>query len=277
MTASSSDAHEVPLVTVVVPTRNVARTLDACLASVRAQDHPRVELLVVDNHSTDETQEIARRWADEVLVAGPERSAQRNLGFARAAGEWVAWIDSDMVLSSNVVSDCLRVAERDGAEAVSIPERSFGPGFWTACRALERSCYLDDPSLFNPRLLRKGLLESLGGFDESMSGPEDAHLRHELHARGTTIAMADAMILHDEGRLSLRTIVDKRIYYGRSIPAFAEANPGRTAQQGAATLRSLWRHRGRLAADPAHGAGVLLMRGVEAVAYGVGAWKGSRA
>ena len=86
------------------------------------------------------------------------------------------------------------MADRDAAEAVSIPERSVGPGYWTACRALERSCYLDDPSLFNPRVLRRGLLESLGGFDEGMSGPEDAHLRHALHDV-VPIAMADAVIL----------------------------------------------------------------------------------
>jgi arabinofuranan 3-O-arabinosyltransferase len=266
----------VPLVTVVVPTRNVERTLDACLASVSAQDHPSVELIIVDNHSTDRTPQIARAWTDNVESAGPERSAQRNLGYALATGDWIAWIDSDMVLPSNLVTDCLRVATRDRAEAVSIPERSFGPGFWTACRTLERSCYLDCPSLFNPRFLCRGLLESLGGFDEGMSGPEDTHLRHALHARGIPIAMADAVILHDEGELSLRSIVSKRVYYGRSIPAFERANPGRTASQGVDTMRALWRHRGDLAADPVHGMGVLTMRGVEAVAYGVGAWQGRR-
>lgn len=262
------------LVTVVVPTRNVERTLEACLESVRTQDHPAIELIVVDNHSTDRTAAIGRRVADRFETAGPERSAQRNLGFALAQGEWVAWIDADMVLPRNLLSDCLRVAARDAADAVSIPERSIGAGYWTACRSLERSCYLDDPSLFNPRILRRGLLESLGGFDERMSGPEDTHLRHRLHGLGIRIAMADAVILHDEGELSLRSIVVKRAYYGRSIPAFARANPGRTMGQGRDTARALWRHRGDLARDPVHGAGVLAMRGVEAVAYGVGAFQG---
>ena len=113
------------LVTVVVPTRNVERTIDACLASVKAQDHPAVELIVVDNDSTDRTPEIARRWADRFESAGPERSAQRNLGYSLASGAWVAWIDSDMVLPADFVSDCLHVAARDSAEAVSIPERSI--------------------------------------------------------------------------------------------------------------------------------------------------------
>ena len=68
------------LVSVVVPTRNAARTLDACLRSIRSQTYGRVELVVVDNHSLDATPEIARRYVDAFETSGPERSAQRNRG-----------------------------------------------------------------------------------------------------------------------------------------------------------------------------------------------------
>jgi len=57
------------LVTVVVPTKNAERTLGACLASVRQQTGHAVELIVVDNHSTDASVEIARRYADAVEIA----------------------------------------------------------------------------------------------------------------------------------------------------------------------------------------------------------------
>src|SRR5689334_15752829 len=80
-----------PLVTFVVPTKNAARTLAACLASVRAQEYDRVELVVVDNHSTDDTADIAHRYADRVDTLGPERSAQRNHGWRVANGEHVAF------------------------------------------------------------------------------------------------------------------------------------------------------------------------------------------
>lgn len=259
------------LVSVIVTTRNVARTLDTCLRSIRAQDYPTLELIVVDNASDDGTPDIARSYADQVIVAGPERSAQRNVGVAAAVGEWVLWIDADMVLAPDVVTSALAAAAAAGADAVSIPERTTGEGFWTACRTLERSCYLDDPRLFNPRLLRRELLHRLGGFHLDMAGPEDADLRLRLATAGAVTAHATAVIDHDEGRLTIREVVRKRVYYGRSLPAFAAENPGAIRAQTTATLRAFARHRRRLLADPGHGAGLLLMRTLEAGGYVYGA------
>src|SRR5262249_52114874 len=144
---------EAPMtVSVVVPTRNSMRTLEACLHSIRAQDVP-VELIVVDNASTDGTYELAKKLADTAVRGGPERSAQRNAGGRPAAADWILWIDADMVLPPTTASAALATAMETGADAVAVPEVSAGPGFWTACRALERSCYVDDPGLHNPRLL----------------------------------------------------------------------------------------------------------------------------
>lgn len=267
-----------PLVSVVVPTRDSGRTIRACLRSVRAQDHPAVELIVVDNASTDGTFEVATELADLAVRGGPERSAQRNRGVELARGEWVFWVDADMVLDQNVVSAALATAQRCGAVAVAVPETSFGAGFWTACRALERSCYLDDPALHNPRLLRRSYLCSLGGFDPAMAGPEDADLRLRLRADAApTGYCGEAFIRHDEGRLTLRAVLAKRVYYGRSLPAFAAAHPGAVGGQGAGTARALLRHRRRLVRRPVLAGGVLLLRALEAAAYGAGAWQGRRA
>ena len=258
-----------PAVSVVVTTRDVERTLDACLRSVRSQDHQPLELVVVDNGSTDRTVAIAEEHADIVLSAGPERSAQRNRGVVEATGEWVLWIDADMLLRPDVVSSALAAAQRTEARAVSIPETTVGDGFWTACRALERSCYLDDSSLFNPRLLRRDLLAEMG-FDETMAGPEDADLRLRLASAGVLVAHATGVIDHDEGRLTLRSVWRKRVYYGESLPQFAAANPGAVRAQAAATVRAFVRHRRRLLADPVHGLGLVVLRSMEAAGYLVG-------
>lgn len=264
-------------VSVIVPTRNVERTLEACLRSIRDQDHPDLELVVVDNRSTDATLQIAERFADLAVVAGPERSRQRNLGVARSTGEFIIWIDADMILPPATVGEAVRTARLSGADAVSVPEISVGPGYWTACRALERSCYLDDPTLFNPRLLRRDLFDALDGFDESMAGPEDADLRRRIGASGAVSAHSEAtVILHDEGRLTLRSIMSKRVYYGRSLPAFTARNPAGLRTQGSATARAFVRHRSRLLRHPALGVGIVVMRTCEAGAYGYGYWLGRR-
>src|SRR6476646_2154275 len=104
------------VVSVVVPTRNAARTLAACLESIRAQTHEALEMVVVDNASTDGSEQLATRWADIVLPGGPERSAQRNRGASEAKGEFLLFIDGDMVLEPNVAAACVEIAAR-GADA----------------------------------------------------------------------------------------------------------------------------------------------------------------
>lgn len=263
-----------PTVTVVVPTRNNTRTIDACLTSVTTQTYPEVELIVVDNHSTDDTSDIAARHTTRVFTGGPERSAQRNLGIERANGEWVLWLDSDMVLPPDAIEVAVRTARQTGATGVALPERTIGDGFWTACRALERECYLNQPWLHNPRLVRRDYLLGDGGFHLSMSGPEDADLRMRMRGDGSRIELAPVVVDHDEGRLTLGDVLRKRYYYGRSIPAFAARHQGAVGAQGKALIRAYADNRGLLARDPVHAAGMIVLRGLEVIGYGLGARRG---
>jgi glycosyltransferase involved in cell wall biosynthesis len=265
-----------PLVSVVVPTRNAARTVDRCLASLRAQTWPVLELVVVDNWSLDGTWETAGRLADVAVQAGPERSAQRNLGARRASGEWVLWVDADMVLAPDAVERSLAAARDAGAGAVFLPEASTGRGFWARCRALERRCYASEPRIEAPRLVRADVLEAAGGFDPALTGTEDAALRNRLLAGGVKLAWADTVVEHDEGRLRLGAVVRKRFAYGRSLPAYSRAHPGAAAAQARGTLAAYWRHRRLLAADPLHAAGLVVLRACELAAWAGGAATGRR-
>jgi glycosyltransferase involved in cell wall biosynthesis len=266
----------VALVSVVVPTRNSGRTIATCLESVRDQRWPAVELIVVDNASSDGTREVAERLADVVVEAGPERSAQRNEGIARAGGDWVLWVDADMELPPDTVERSLDAAREADATAVFVPEVSVGPGYWTRCRALERRCYVGEPLIEAPRLVRTAYLRRVGGFDQRLTGPEDAALRNRMLADGIGLAWADTSIVHHEGRLSLAGVMRKRFYYGRTVPAYRRAHPGAVSGQAGATLRAMWRHRRLLAADPAHAVGMVALRACEVAAWLAGAVAGSR-
>lgn len=275
MTGPDQDAERAT-VTVVVPTRNNIRTIEACLRSVVEQTHRGVELVVVDNHSTDGTPQVAERFADRVITAGPERSVQRNTGIEAAGSEWVLWLDSDMILPPRTIALALDTARATGATGIALPERTIGDGFWTACRALERECYLDDPWLHNPRLVRRDYLLGDGAFHPDMSGPEDADLRMKMRSSGAGIELAPIIIDHDEGRLTVRDVMSKRYYYGRSIPAFAEQHEGAVGAQGKAVLRSYLRNHRRLLGDPAHAIGMVALRAMEAGGYAMGARRGRK-
>jgi len=89
-----------PLVSVVIPTYNHAGFLRRALQSVIDQTYSRWEAIVIDNHSEDETDEVVRSFADARIRMIKIRNhgviaASRNRGIAEAAGEWVAFLDSD--------------------------------------------------------------------------------------------------------------------------------------------------------------------------------------
>jgi glycosyltransferase involved in cell wall biosynthesis len=265
-----------PLVSVIVPTKNVERTLESCLKSVTAQSWTAIELIIVDNFSTDRTWELAQHYAAIAVQAGPERSAQRNLAIERSSGEYVLWIDADMILTPRVLEDAVRAAQESQAVAVFIPEATVGTGFWTACRSLERRCYIGEELIEAPRLILRTFFSEHGGFVADVAGQEDADLRMRLISTGASTTRIDTFILHDEGHLTVPIVLRKRYYYGQSLPAYNRAQPGAIKAQGWATLRAMLRNAGQLAGDPTHAAGLAFLRSAEAVAYAAGALKESR-
>ena len=94
-----------PLVSVVVPARNEENYLGKCLKALSEQDYPNYEIIVVDNASTDKTNQIARSFGVRVVTEKkPGLSYARNKGFAEAKGEIIARTDADTVAPKDWLS-----------------------------------------------------------------------------------------------------------------------------------------------------------------------------
>ena len=104
---------EFPLVTIVSPSFNQARFLEATLRSVLDQDYPRIEYLVVDGGSTDGSVEIIRRYADHldwwISEKDSGQSEAINKGLRRARGQFVGWLNSDDIYLPGAVSAAVKV------------------------------------------------------------------------------------------------------------------------------------------------------------------------
>jgi glycosyltransferase involved in cell wall biosynthesis len=255
-----------PLVSVVVPTRNSARTIEACLCSVRFQTYQPIELIVVDNGSTDGTLEVAWRLADTVDSHGPERSSQRNWATSLAHGDFLLFVDSDMTLDARVVSDCVDEIRRSSSPAVIIPERSVGEGFWARCRALERSCYVGDDSIEAARFYTRKALEASGGYDETLVAGEDWDLSIRI-AKGAGLPRIGSYISHDEGKLRLTVHLAKKRYYAASSLRYLQKHGTSSLNRGNLIFRPAFlRNWRRLARHPVSAAGVFLLKTLESAA-----------
>jgi glycosyltransferase involved in cell wall biosynthesis len=214
--------QRLPLISVIITTRNEERNIAACLNAVWAQSAARdaFEIILVDNNSTDRTVELARPLLDQLVVCGPERSAQRNEGVRIARAPVVMYLDADMRLSPTVVEECLAMLEaQPDVVALYIPEVVIGSGYWIRVRNFERGFY-DATVIDAVRVVRRNVFLAMGGFDLTLCGPEDWDLDRRLMQQGT-LRLIRAPLYHDEGAFNLRRYVRKKMYYARSFTAYA--------------------------------------------------------
>jgi len=257
------------LVSVVVPTKNSENTLLRCLQSIKNQTYNEIEIIIVDNASTDKTREIAERFG-KVYVKGPERSAQRNFGARKASGDYVLFVDSDMELTPNVVEQCLTKVLAEQGSAITVPEISVGEGFWAKCKALEKSCYMEDKAIEAPRFFEKRVFWEIGGYDEEMTGPEDWDLFLRIRKMGYDVSRINALIRHHEGRLSLYRSMIKKYCYGKKIDKYIRTHPHMACKQLTILRSAYFRNWRRLMKDPVHTLGLIVMKFCELGAGGMG-------
>lgn len=263
-----------PLVSVIVTTYNNHATLEACLRSIKEQRYANIELVVVDNHSTDDTLDIAKRFTKHVYTKGPERSTQRNYAVEMAHGDYVVIIDSDMELNEEVIGACVeQVTDNSDVKALIIPEESFGEGFWAQCKKLERSFYVGVDWIEAARFFSRALYIELGGYNEKLISGEDWDLSQRAGLK-TKIGRVKPFIFHNEGKLKLGKTLQKKYYYAKQFSRYLAANKETqkdivSAQTGPLTRYKLFFSRpGKLFANPIRGAGMLFMKTCE---FGFGA------
>lgn len=256
------------MVSIVVSSKNEAGCIRACLESLLAQDAD-CEVILVDNRSTDGTIEIAEELGVRVELKGPERSTQRNHGAALSAGEYLCFIDADMVAPAAMARECLELMEEAAIGAVVIPEKSIGQGFWSNCKVLERDCYPPGAYVEAARFYRRTVFEALGGFDEELTGLEDLDL-HQRCKISFQVAHSSSPIRHDEGRISFIGQIRKKYYYGRNSWTYALKHP-RAMRQQANPLRGYFlRSYRKLLRTPVRCAGMLILKAAELSAGGIG-------
>lgn len=264
---------DLPLVSVIVPTKNSSEFLEDCLISIHAQTYASIELIVVDNFSTDATQEIAKRYTRAVMTQGPERSQQRNSGVHIAQGSYVAIIDSDMVLAPAVIEECVIAAANPAVVGVIIPEESFGEGFWAQCKRFERSFYVGVDWMEAARFFSKEVYLTVGGYNPQLVSGEDWDLSQRIATHGA-IGRISSFIRHNEGRISLIKTIKKKYYYAQHFKKYVAANTGSASlerQTGIISRYALFFSQPKkFIHHPLIGAGMLVMKTAEFFFGGLG-------
>lgn len=173
---------DAPLVSVITATYNMARYLPQTIDSILAQTHPRVEAVVVDDGSTDDTAAVLSRYAGDPRVRSFSQpnmgqTKAKNRGLREARGDFIGFCDADDVWSAGklerqlplfadpkvgVVYGGFDLIDEHGA-------RRPGPEFPHPTGRITAPLLIDNFILFPTALARREAIEKAGGFDESLT------------------------------------------------------------------------------------------------------------
>jgi len=206
-------------ISVVMVARNAERTIEECLQSIR-KNNP-AEIIVIDGNSSDGTVEIARRYTERVYSdEGKGLGYARQLGAEQATQEYVAYVDSDVVLTENALSTML--AEFKNSDFIGIgaresPDKKCST-YW------EWGQYQQD---YHHRLRpRSDFLNTMAGlirketilrykFDISEKYLDDFDLGIRLGREGYKFGTSSAIYYHrHQGRTDFRSYASYRFHLG---------------------------------------------------------------
>lgn len=203
-----------PEITVVIPVYNCEGTIAKCLHSLARTEGPAFEIIVVDDGSTDRTPEICRSFDNLTMISlengGPSRA--RNLGIAKARGEFVAFTDGDCIVDEQWLSILRQsfiapnVVGVGGDQISPTDDTLFGKviqdflkiiGFVGDYVKTNDSMKETEHNPSCNAMYRKKILEEVGGFDEAFWPGEDVDLDFKIRRAGYKLLFnPDAVVAH---------------------------------------------------------------------------------
>ena len=198
-------------VSVVVAVRNARTTIAACVESLLVLDPAAIELIVVDNGSTDGTLEVLENYTGRITVLHEQRRGAgpaRNAGAAGARGQVVAFTDADCVVDPAWLGNLVGPLADPNVGAVggtilaadpANPIERYGEGIHDHRMAIE--VFKPPYAITMNWASRRALFQELGGFDARFLRCQDVDLSFRIIQSGRTLAFApDAIVRHHNER-----------------------------------------------------------------------------
>lgn len=228
-----------PKVSVVVCSYNGGATLGPCLKALQLQSYPDYEIIVVDDGSTDHTQEVLSHFPEFRVITQQNLglSVARNRGIEASLGSVVAFTDSDCMPDPDWLYYLIQTLETEGSAAVGGPNISPPATQWIQA-AVAAAPGSPSHVLFDDRraehvpgcnmAFRKEALEQIGGFDPLYrKAGDDVDVCWKLLDLGYQIAFSPAAVVWHHRRFTVKTYFSQQRGYGEAEALLRFQHTGR--------------------------------------------------
>ncbi len=193
-----------PLLSVIIPVYNGSAFIQDAIRSVLDQDMDQLELIVVDDGSTDDTVDLVRRFPEVQLYTQQRRGANaaRNLGIARSRTPFIKFLDADDYLEPGILKKQVQLAATLPAHVIPY---GYARVFGAQRKSVIQKCILGDDhveslilrNIYTPLPLhRRAMLEQIGGFNEALGFRQEKNLHIRLALAGYRFYFHDDLAVH---------------------------------------------------------------------------------
>ncbi len=216
------------MISVIVPAFNAAATLSTCLRSVFASDYRDFEVIVVDDHSTDDTRAVARALPclliEGTVNGGP--AAARNAGAAAAAGSILFFLDADISIQPDSLRRIVTVLDEHpdlaavfGSYQAETPAADFFSQYKNLLHHYTHQISSPEAKTFASGFgaVRTEVFNALKGFDPRRRFLEDIEFGYRMHLAGYRVMLDRQLQLTHHKRYTLASLT-RSDFFGRAVP-----------------------------------------------------------
>jgi glycosyltransferase involved in cell wall biosynthesis len=205
-------------VSIVIPAYNEEDCIERCIKSVLNQNYKDLEVILVDDGSTDKTVEIAKKYPIKIIKGQHEgNSVAKNLGWREAKGDIVIFIDADMVIHPNYVSETVKCYKKKGVGGTAHREQPFNknPSFIARMLNLRKAIGLTHKPICI-KSCRRFFLKTVGGYDPDFGYYDDWELGIKIENSGYKVVWSRGKVWHEDIE-KLDQLIRQCRWMGKSI------------------------------------------------------------
>ncbi|MDO8619141.1 MAG: methyltransferase domain-containing protein [Candidatus Daviesbacteria bacterium] len=239
-----------------------------CLESLKNQTYKYFEVILVG-----EEQDIADFQFPglelQKIYASTDKNEARNIGFANATAEYVIYLDHDMTADKNLFRNCLELANE--FNAIIIPEKGEGGGFWAKCRKLEKELITYDLDTVTPRFFKKNIFKrGEKPFDSQFGLLDEWGFNIQIKNKKVPVGISKSFLTVSEINFSITHEVKNKFLRGLWMKNFYKVDKEEAWRRIDPVKRGLIfyiKNFDYLFKDPIHFIGLLILKTVDLIAF----------